>query len=61
MPATLLQPAPNIMQQNDRSLKRRTTDKEDSPVAINRSTRAKTSLQLAAQEKTSSSEGAGDL
>ena len=61
VPPTPLQTAPNIPQQSDRSLKRRTTDKEDIPVDTTRSTRAKTSLQIAAQEKTSSSEGANAL
>ena len=61
VPPTPLQTAPNIPQQSDRSLKRRTTDKEDIPVDTTRSTRPKTSLQIAAQEKTSSSEGANAL
>ena len=61
VPPMPLQTAPNIPQQSDRSLKQRTTDKEDIPVDTTRSTRAKTSLQIAAQEKTSSSEGANDL
>ena len=61
MPSTRLPTALNINQQTDRNLKRRTIEKENSPVEINRSTRAKTSLRLAAQEKTSSSEEASDL
>ena len=61
VPPTPLQTAPNIPQQSDCSLKRRTTDKEDIPVDTNQLTRAKTSLQIAAQEKTSPSEGVNDL
>ena len=58
---TTLQTVSNIPQPSDRSLKRRTTHKEDIPATTNRSTRAKTSLRLAALKKTSSSEEANDL
>ena len=61
VPPTPKQTAPNIPEQHDHSLKRRSTDNEDSTVDTNRSTRAKTSLQIATQEKTSSSEGADAL
>ena len=58
---TTLQTVSNILQPSDRNLKRRTNHKEDIPATTNRSTRAKTSLRLAALKNTSSSEEANDL